>query len=133
MTKEQELHPIRHCMVVYAAYPRFETRVQREAEALVAHGIQVDVICPRFGDEKLVDEHCGVRIYRVKQEWVRRSNVSGQFRQYLTFFLQASLKLASLSLQHCYDAVQAHNLPDFLVFCALFPKLLGSRAILDLH
>jgi hypothetical protein len=29
--------------------------------------------------------------------------------------------------------VQAHNLPDFLVFAALVPKLLGARLILDLH
>lgn len=133
MKHVNEKQTLRHCMVVYAAYPRFETRVQREAEALVARGIQVDVICPRFGDEKRVDEHCGVRIFRVRQEWARRKSVSGQFGQYITFFIQASLKLASLSLRHRYDVIQVHNLPDFLVFCTLFPKLLGSRVILDLH
>jgi glycosyltransferase involved in cell wall biosynthesis len=29
--------------------------------------------------------------------------------------------------------VQAHNLPDFLVFAGLLPKLSGSRLVLDLH
>ena len=37
----------RHCMVVYAIYPLAETRVQREAEALLKHGYEVDVICLR--------------------------------------------------------------------------------------
>ena len=32
-----------------------------------------------------------------------------------------------------YDLVHVHNMPDFLVFSALVPKLLGARVILDLH
>jgi glycosyltransferase involved in cell wall biosynthesis len=36
-------------------------------------------------------------------------------------------------MQHRYAIVQVHNLPDFLVFAALIPKLTGARVILDLH
>ena len=32
-----------------------------------------------------------------------------------------------------YDFVHVHNLPDFLVFAALLPKLTGARVILDIH
>ena len=54
----------RHCMVVYASYPLGETRVQREAEALVKHGYKVDVICIRMPGEPATDEYRGVKIYR---------------------------------------------------------------------
>lgn len=56
--------PKRHCMVVYARYPLAETRVQREAEALINRGYEVDVICARIPSEAAVDHHRGVRIYR---------------------------------------------------------------------
>lgn len=120
-------------MVVYAAYPRFETRVQREAEALVSNGIEVDVICPSFNEGKDEDEHCGVHIHRVRQKWVRKSGLLGQFGQYLIFLILASLKLIFLNFKHRYDVIQAHNLPDFLVFAAVIPKLTGARVIVDLH
>jgi glycosyltransferase involved in cell wall biosynthesis len=32
-----------------------------------------------------------------------------------------------------YGCIQVHNLPDFLVFSALVPKLFGARIILDIH
>ena len=41
----------RHCMIVFAPYPLGETRVQREAEALLKHGYEVDVICVRLPGE----------------------------------------------------------------------------------
>lgn len=37
------------------------------------------------------------------------------------------------SLRKRYDFVHVHNMPDFLVFSALIPKLQGARIILDLH
>ena len=37
----------RHCMIVHAYYPVGETRVQREALALIDAGYAVDVICLR--------------------------------------------------------------------------------------
>jgi glycosyltransferase involved in cell wall biosynthesis len=32
-----------------------------------------------------------------------------------------------------YDLVHVHNLPDFLVFAAWYPKMTGTRIILDIH
>jgi glycosyltransferase involved in cell wall biosynthesis len=123
----------RHCMVVHAYYPLGETRVEREALALINHGHEVDVICLR--DEGEAPEECidNIKVYRLP---VQRSKQRGQLRQlleYLTFLLLASLKLARLHMRQRYGIVQVHNLPDFLVFAALFPKLMGARVILDLH
>ncbi len=120
-------------MVVYAPYPRSETRVRREAEALIDRGYQVDVICPKRRGEASIDVHRGVTIYRVAKTWVRKKGLVAQFFEYLGFFMLASIKLTWLHLRQRYDAVQVHNLPDFLVFVALIPKLTGCRVILDLH
>lgn len=123
----------RHCMVVHAYYPIGETRVEREAHALVDQGYDVDVICLKQPGDPSSEEINGVGIFRLP---VSRHKKSGRFIQlleYLAFFLLASFKLTRLYIKERYVCVQVHNLPDFLVFCALIPKLFGSRVILDIH
>lgn len=124
-------------MVVYAPYPLGETRVQREAEALLKRGYAVDVICVRLKGEAARDEYKGVQIYREKYRmpdaFVKMGPLGEKFFQYLRFFVAAGLRLTRLHLRRPYGSVQVHNLPDFLVFCALFPRLLGVPVILDLH
>jgi glycosyltransferase involved in cell wall biosynthesis len=123
----------RHCMVVHAYYPLGETRVEREALALINHGYEVDVLClwARNGSEF---ETCdGVNIYRLP---VKRNKSGGAFSQlleYLSFFVLAFFKLVALHRKRQYNAVQVHNLPDFLVFVGLIPKLTGAKIILDIH
>jgi glycosyltransferase involved in cell wall biosynthesis len=132
MTTKQDASPRRHCMIVHAYYPLGETRVQREAEALLKHNYQVDVICLRSANEPAVDEFKGVRIYRLP---VRRhaGGKLAQLIEYLDFFLRAMFKVARLHRQKRYSTIQAHNLPDFLIFAAWLPKLWGAGLILDLH
>lgn len=122
----------RHCMVVYSYYPLGETRVQRQAEALVRAGYEVDVICPRMPGEKWSESHSGVEIRRIPVS-VLKSSLYAQFLGYLLFFFGAGLLLTVLHLRRRYRTVQVHNLPDFLVFCAAVPKLTGAKVILDLH
>jgi len=124
---------LHHCMVVYAPYPYYETRVQREAEALIKRGHAVDVICPKYKNDSDFDRHQNVNIYRVNMVWNRKESFSGKFIQYILFFLRVFWKLTFLHYKNRYDVVQAHNIPDFLVFSALIPKLSGARIILDLH
>jgi glycosyltransferase involved in cell wall biosynthesis len=123
----------RHCMVVFAHYPHAETRVQREAEALVEHGYEVDVICLRTREEDAVATHNGVAISRLPMTRGESGSLVAQFLDYVIFFVFAFMRLTRLHLQRHYDVVQVHNLPDFLVFAALVPKLTGARVIVDLH
>ncbi|MAT97554.1 MAG: glycosyltransferase WbuB [Anaerolineaceae bacterium] len=125
--------PKRHCMIVHAYYPVGETRVQREALALIDAGYAVDVICLREPGEGPRVEEDGVQIYRLP---VRRHKGYGLFVQlleYLVFLILASMRVTVLHLRQRYGTVQIHNLPDFLIFAGLVPKLTGARLILDLH
>lgn len=119
-------------MVVYAYYPLMETRVQREAEALVEAGYEVDVLCLRDEAERPRERYRGVEIHRLPVR-LDRGSLFRQLLAYLRFGVRAAVHLARLHLRHPYGSVQVHNLPDFLVFSALLPKLQGVPVILDLH
>jgi glycosyltransferase involved in cell wall biosynthesis len=119
-------------MIVHAYYPLGETRVQREAEALVDHGFEVDVICLRHPGEAPEVHYRGIRVLRLPVDR-KRGGLLRQFVNYLHFFVLAMFRLTRLDGRHPYDTVQVHNLPDFLVFCALIPKLRGRVILLDLH
>lgn len=123
----------RHCMIVHAYYPIGEPRVQREAEALVDNHFQVDVIClcqPGEPRHAVVND---VNVYRLPVHRHKGKGLGVQFLEYWAFFFIAAWRLITLYSQRRYNVIQVHNLPDFLVFAALVPRLLGARIILDLH
>lgn len=119
-------------MVVHAYYPLAETRVQRQAETLVRAGFVVDVICLRDEGEPARDRWGGVEIHRLAARVDKRS-LTAQLLTYLRFLVLATGRLTRLHMRHPYRTIQVHNLPDFLVFCALVPRIQGVPVILDLH
>jgi glycosyltransferase involved in cell wall biosynthesis len=63
----------------------------------------------------------------------RRGSRLNYLWQYGRFFLSSLWFLTRRGLRWRYDVVHVHNMPDFLAFAALVPKLRGARIILDLH
>jgi glycosyltransferase involved in cell wall biosynthesis/O-antigen/teichoic acid export membrane protein len=120
------------CMIVHAYYPA-DPRVRRETEALLDEGWTVDVICLRDRDELPIENCSGATVYRQPIRRHRGRGVAVYLLEYLVFFVLASFRLAWLFLRHGYDVVQVHNMPDFLVFTALLPRLFGTRVVLDIH
>ncbi len=120
-------------MVVHAQYPLGETRVQREAMALLDAGHEVDVVCLRERGEAPREVVDGVTVHRLPVRRHRGVGAAGQLLEYLAFALLAAVRLVPLHRRRRYGVVQVHNLPDFLVFAALWPKLRGARVILDIH
>jgi glycosyltransferase involved in cell wall biosynthesis len=125
--------PRRHCMVVHAYYPLGETRVERQVLALRDAGVEVDVVCLRKPGEPSAEAADGVTIHRLPVHRRKGSGSLAQLFEYVRFFLLALGRVARLHLRRPYTVVQVHNLPDFLVFAALIPKLAGAKVILDLH
>lgn len=111
--------------------------MQREAEALVRNGYEVDVICTRMTGEPAVDVYNGVNIYREKYRlpaaFSKSAGLSEKFFKYLRFFFRAGIRVTRLFFRKKYATIQVHNLPDFLIFCAFIPRLFGAVLLLDLH
>ena len=74
----------------------------------------------------------GVEITRVPLKR-RRGGKLSYLIQYGSFVFLSGAILAGRALKKRYDLVHIHNMPDFLVFSALVPKMLGAKVILDLH
>jgi glycosyltransferase involved in cell wall biosynthesis len=119
-------------MVVYSYYPR-DQRVRREAETLTENGASVHVICLRKNGEADREIHNDIAIYRVPQAHRRTVGYAPYFFRYLMFVILSTLTLTRLFIRFRYDVIHVHSIPDYLVFCAAVPKMLGARVILDLH
>ncbi len=121
------------CIISYSVY-ELDYRVLRYAEALAAEGHAVDVLALLpAGERARRVASGGVRLFRLQ----RRSYDERHPLQYLwriaCFFVRGALLLLGRHLARPYDVVHVNNIPDFLVFMALGPKLLGSGVILDIH
>jgi glycosyltransferase involved in cell wall biosynthesis len=122
----------RVCMVAYAPYP-VDTRIRREAEALADRGDEVDVICLKEKGRENTQTFNGVRSFQLPIDKYRGSSAARYLLQYTLFFLAASLRLTSRHLKQRYQVIQVHTMPDFMVFVALVPRLLGAKVVLDVH
>ena len=120
------------CMVAYTHYPT-DSRVRREVEALLARGDIVDVICLGEKNEENPEYFNGARLLKTKNPRYRGSNIRMYMTSYLYFFCAALLKLAKLYVKNAYQVIQIHTMPDFMVFTAIVPKLLGAKVLLDVH
>jgi glycosyltransferase involved in cell wall biosynthesis len=118
-------------MVVFSSYPA-DPRPRRAAEALLAEGMQIDLICE--ADEKSPRREAlgGLVITRIPIRHIRGGALSYAY-QYVSFILISAAIFAWRSLRGRYDLIYVHNMPDILVLAALVPKLLGARIILDQH
>jgi glycosyltransferase involved in cell wall biosynthesis len=119
------------CIVRQTHYP-WQKNVRRNAETLFREGYEVDVICQRQKGQKKQETLNGVNVHRLPLTH-HRGNTFWYLFDYLAFFVLASLKLAQLYLKNRYAAVEVNTMPDFLVFVAILPKLLGSKVILYMY
>jgi glycosyltransferase involved in cell wall biosynthesis len=132
VTADNRLQGKRGAVVLYSYYAS-DPRPRRETEALQRAGMAVDVICLREdSNEPALEVLEGVNVHRIPLRRRRAGKATYAF-QYFSFLLSASLLLSWWRLRRRYDLVHIHNMPDFLVFSAWLPKLLGARVILDLH
>lgn len=125
-------HIMRVCMVVYSYY-EFDLRVRRYAEALVQRGAEVDVIALRSEDQSSYELFEGVHLHRIQQRIVNEKSKLSYLIKLLSFFVRSFWFLTRAQWSRKYDLIHVHSVPDFEVFAALVPKLLGARIILDIH
>jgi glycosyltransferase involved in cell wall biosynthesis len=123
---------MRVCMVAYSFYEK-DNRVRRYAETLAKRGDHVDVIALRQQGQTPEDMIEGVRVFRIQYRVVNEKSKSTYLARLLLFFLRSAFFLTREHMTQCYDIVHVHSVPDFEIFAAFYPKLRGSKLILDIH
>jgi len=121
---------VKLCMIVHQNYYT-DLRVRSYAEGLASIGAQVDVLCLR-AEQQGAHESNGVRVFASP---IRRGAEKpwNYVFEYGVSFLLFTIRLLALFARNRYQIIHVHNMPDFLIFTALVPKLFGAKLILDIH
>ncbi len=122
----------RVCMVVHEYFPR-DFRVRREARALRAAGMAVDILCLKQDGQATTEEIDGLRVTRLPVRRHRGSPLPVYMAEYLAFAAAAGSVLGGRQIREKYDVVHVHAPPDFLVGAGLTGRLGGARLVLDIH
>jgi len=123
----------RVCMLTYSPY-KADNRVRRYAEALAKRGDHVDVIgIATNGDSLGQTEISGVNSYRIQRRESNDGNKWVHAWRLLRFLWASSIFMNRLHDRNRYDLIHVHNMPDFLVFAAWYPKFTRAKVVLDIH
>ncbi len=124
----------RVCMVTHSFYES-DNRVLRYAEALAQRGDSVEVFAlrrsPGVARSEVIN---GVQVHRIQDRFGKeQQSKASYFWPLLRFLLVCSWQITKRHSRERYDFVHIHNVPDFLVFAAWYPRLTGAKLILDIH
>jgi len=126
------LASIRVCAITCDGYPQ-DPLVRRTAEAGAGAGVEYHVICSTKKGQAKYELFNGVRVHRIPMSRISARPLGTTLALWFVFAVAACVKVARLHRKFHFDVVHVHNLPDFLVFAALVPKLCGARVILHVQ
>ena len=130
MKTERGAEPATIFMAAYTNYRR-DPRVRREAEALAGEGYRVVFLASRQPGEPKREAIDGVQVFKSQSLMNRRTSMASYLLNYAWFFLALMGHLIAHPLR--YRLIHINNMPDFLVFAAWLPRLLGTPVIHDVH
>ena len=118
-------------MVAYAHYST-DARIKAYVRIIEKNGGKADVISLKEPDGREGTRIGETRVFPVMKKYQGSSSFS-YIASYLLFFFIVLIRLNILYFRERYDAVHVHNMPNFLIFVTVIPRLLGARCILDIH
>jgi glycosyltransferase involved in cell wall biosynthesis len=124
--------PLRVCLVGHSFYES-DNRKLRYAKALVQRGDHVDVIGLRRPGQPRYEIVDGVHVYRIQYRQRDEASKFSFLARLLLFLLRSSAFLSRKHMTCRYDVIGVSSVPDFEVFAAWFPKLLGTKVLLDIY
>ncbi len=121
-------------MITHSFYES-DNRVTRYAEALAARGDEVEVVALRRSPDVPAREVIeGVSVVRIQNRFGKKEQSRLSYLWPLLRFLAvSSLWVTRQHARRKYDLLHVHNMPDFLVFAAWYPRMTGTPLILDIH
>ncbi|MCL5029851.1 MAG: glycosyltransferase [Bacteroidetes bacterium] len=119
-------------MLAYAQYYD-DARIKGYVNILLEKNFKVDVICleDKFSKKDLSKKN-NLNIYFVQKKYQGNSKIL-YLLNYFLFFFKATMLVIFKYFQKRYNFIHVNNQPDFLVSCALIPKIFGAKIILDMH
>lgn len=124
------LSRVRVGMLVISQYES-DPRVRRQAEALAARGDDVTVVALHTESRPTVDTVDGVRVVHLPTRKYRGDSTRAYVSLYGGFMARSLAWMARRP--RAFDVVQAHSMPEALVFSALPARLTGVPILLDVH
>jgi len=119
-------------MIAYTTYP-FDARVRREAESLHANGYRVVFLAPKESNTPRKYYMDGVYVVELRKGKYQGKSRLRYMLSYFGFFLNAFLVGSVMFSRRGFEIIHVHNMPNFLVFAAVIPRLLGKKVVLDIH
>jgi glycosyltransferase involved in cell wall biosynthesis len=121
--------------MVTHSYYEGDNRVMRYAESLAQRGDCVEVFALRRAADIPKEEVInGVQVFRIQDRFAKnQQSKSAYLWPLLCFLVASSWWITCRHWRQRYELVHVHNIPDFLVFAAWYPKLTGAKVILDIH
>ena len=107
-----------------------DVRVVRETQAAVEAGFNVDVFSLK---EEAGKAYRGIHVITNPRSQYKGSSKVSFVLSYVHFFFFCFWRVTSAHLKKKYDVIHINNMPNFLVFSCIIPKLLGAKIILDIH
>lgn len=137
MDKEGKKYAGRVGMLAHAYYPQ-DVRIRREAEALAEFGFETHVVCLKkreqdTGRQQLNYEYIkGVHTHRMPLS-KKRGGVFRYLFEFLAITVFGMIKLTKMHASNSFDIIHVHNMPDILIYSAMFAKWTGAKILLDIH
>jgi len=122
--------PLHVGMLVASDYAS-DGRVRRQAEALVERGDEVTVLALKAQGREDIEMIEGVRVVHLPVSKYRGDSSGAYLKLYGSFALHSGLRLARRPRR--FDLVQAHSMPEALVFCAAVQRAMRLPVVLDVH
>jgi glycosyltransferase involved in cell wall biosynthesis len=117
-------------MLVVSEYES-DARVRRQAEALVERGDDVTVLALHAEGKPDVEMIEGVRVVHLPTQKYRGDSSMSYIKLYGGFAARAAARFARWPRR--FDVVQAHSMPEALVFSAAVQRALRVPVVLDVH
>ncbi len=116
-------------MVAYTTLST-DSRVIREALAAKEAGFNVDLYT--------INEKNKLDLYKINIIYAKNLQYKGNNKlkfilSYIKFFFFCFFKISKNYLKKKYKIIHVNNMPNFLVFSCIIPKLFGTKIILDVH
>lgn len=120
------------CLIAHRFYES-NSHMRQFAKAFSSPGDKVDVIAVRRGNLPKHEVIDGINLFRIQTRRFVESGTFSQLVQIAIFLLRAAAVVGWKHVRSPYDVIHVQSIPDFLVFSALVPKMMGCPVILDLR